>query len=85
MKTLEEEISALKDEIAGYVAHLHEAGISEAKWKCLSDLIKTGRETLNRLLDEKNGQSAGKFFVAYRCLGILLFFIISFLLIDILL
>lgn len=61
MKTLEEKICALEDEIDGYVTQLNEAGISEAKWNRLSDMIKTGRETLNRLLDEKNDQSAGKF------------------------
>ena len=65
MKTLEEKISALEDVIAGYDAQLNEAGISEAKWNRLSDMIKTRSETLNRLLDEKNGQSAGKLFVAY--------------------
>jgi hypothetical protein len=60
MKTLEEEISALKDEITGYVTQLSEATTPNEKSE-LRGLIKTGRETLNRLLDEKNGQSAGKF------------------------
>jgi hypothetical protein len=61
LKTLEEKICALKDEIAGYVAQLNEARVPEAKWNRLSDMIKTRSEMLNRLLDKKNGRSTGKF------------------------
>jgi hypothetical protein len=64
MKTLEEKICALEDEIAGYVTQLSEATTPNEKSE-LRGLIKTRSETLNRLLDEKNGQSAGKLFVAY--------------------
>ena len=60
MTALDEEITALKGEIVGYVSQLNEAGIPEARWNRLSDMIKTGRETLNLLLEKEKVQSAGK-------------------------
>ena len=70
MKTLEERISALKDEIDGYVAELNVAGVSEAKGIHLFDMIKTGRETLTILLDERNKQSTGS--MCFSWLGLLM-------------
>lgn len=54
----------MKDEIDGYVAELNVAGVSEAKRTRLSNMIKTGRETLNILLKEMNKQATGNLFVA---------------------
>lgn len=65
MKTLEEEISALKDVITDYETQLKEAGISDAKWNRLSDLVFASRNNLDNLQKEKLSQSAGKLFVAY--------------------
>lgn len=61
MTLLDDRISALEGEISGYVTQLNVVGISEEKWNRLSDMITSRTGTLNKLLDEKNGQSAGKF------------------------
>jgi len=58
MTALDDKITALEVKINGYETL---DGISEEKWNRLSGLITSGRETLNRLLDERKAQSAGKF------------------------
>jgi hypothetical protein len=61
MTALDDKITALEVKINGYETQLNVDGISEEKWNRLSGLITSGRETLNRLLDERKAQSAGKF------------------------
>ena len=58
MASLDEEIAALKAEIEGYELDLKDAASREEKSE-LRGLIKSRSDNLTRLLDEKNGQSAG--------------------------
>lgn len=55
MSSLEEKIAKLERIIDGYEAEYETA--SPAEKSELRGLIKTKQETLNRLLDEKNGRS----------------------------
>jgi len=64
MKTLEEKINALEDEIAGYVSQLNKDGISDEKWNRLSDMITARSHNLENLQKEKLDQPAGKFICA---------------------
>ncbi len=57
MASLDEEITALKAEIEGYKLELKDATSAEEKSE-LRGLIKSCRDNLTRLLDEKKAQSA---------------------------
>ena len=59
MSSLDEEIAALKAEIEGYKLKLNDPTITESRYDKLIDLIKSCRDNLTRLLDEKKALSAG--------------------------
>ena len=58
MVSLDEEIAALKAEIEEYELDLNDATSAE-DIRMWAGLIKSCSDNLTRLLDEKNGQSAG--------------------------
>jgi hypothetical protein len=51
MSTPEQEIAALKEEIAEYSTKLNTAGISEERFITIANMITETTKTLNRLLD----------------------------------
>ena len=69
MNPLELEIAELKEVIKGYETEYKTASTAEKSE--LRGLIKTSRETLNRLLDEKKAQSGGKLSMLFIVLFII--------------